>query len=180
MFISSLPKLDHQGILDNFKIIQDEYRSITLDRYFDYPYDDAGIDDLLKQPTNTEYFWQVYPLMYLYKPWPERSSQTIDLLMSLNIRPLLATFSILRPHSKIDKHQDHDESAVNDFTTTVVKYHLTLDTISGAGLVVGDEDRPLKPGDLNIFDESIDHWAYNNSNKVRGVLIISFLRKDLE
>jgi hypothetical protein len=180
MFISALPKLDHRVILDNFKIIRDDYLNTSFDQYYDYPFDTEGIDGLLKCPTNTGYFWQVYPLMYLYKPWPERTSPTIDLLMSLPLRPLLATFSIMHPHSKIDKHQDHDESAVDDFTTTVVKYHLTLDTVPGAGLVVGDEDHPLKTGDLNIFDESTDHWAYNNSDKVRGVLIMSFLRKDLE
>jgi aspartyl/asparaginyl beta-hydroxylase (cupin superfamily) len=180
MFTSTFPKLDHQAILDNFKIIRDDYRNIKLDQYFDYPHADAGIDDLIQCPTNTGYFWQVYPLTYLYKPWDGRKSQTIDLLMNLKVRPLLSTFSILHPYSKIDTHQDHDESAVNDNTTTVIKYHLTLDTVPGTGLVVGNEDRPLQNGDLNIFDESTDHWAYNNSNKIRGVLIISFLRKDLE
>lgn len=180
MFFNNFPNFDHQIILDNFKIIQEEYQSINFDRYLDYPYDDAGIDDLLNSPINSGYFWQVYPLMYLYKPWPNQQSLTVDLLMGLKIRPLLATFSILHPRSRIDKHQDHDESAVNDYTTTVVKYHLTIDTDPGAGLVVGKEDRQLKSGDLNIFDESVDHWAYNNSDRVRGVLIISFLRKDLE
>jgi len=180
MFLSKLPKFDHQPIIDNFKIIQEEYQNITLDRYYDYPFADSGIDDLINRPTNTEYFWQVYPLMYRYQPWPGRSSPTINLLMNLEMRPLLSTFSILRPNSKIDPHQDHDESAVDDFSTTVIKYHLTLDSESGCGLVVGGEDRQLKTGDLNIFDESTDHWAYNNSNKVRGALIISFLRKDLE
>ena len=62
----------------------------------------------------------------------------------------------------------------------MIKYHLTLDTLPGTGLVVGGVDRQLKNGDLNVFDESTDHWAYNNTNSVRGVLIISFLRKDLE
>lgn len=180
MFTTAFPKLNHQRLLDNFETIQKEYQNIPLDQYYDYPYSDDGIDGLLKCPKNTDYFWQVYPLMYLYNPWKDRSSQTIDLLMDLNVRPLLATFSILRPHSKIDEHQDHDESAVDDHSTTVIKYHLTLDTLPGTGLVVGGVDRQLKNGDLNVFDESTDHWAYNNTNSVRGVLIISFLRKDLE
>ena len=180
MFTTAFPKLNHQPLLDNFETIREEYRSIPLEQYFDYPSVEQGINELLECPKNTEHFWQVYPLMYLSKPWQGRHSQTINLLMGLNVKPLLATFSILRPYSKIDEHQDHDESKVDDNSTTVVKYHLTLDSLAGAGLVVGGEDRKLNSGDLNIFDESTDHWAYNNTNSVRGVLIISFLRKDLE
>lgn len=180
MFTTTFPKLNHQPLLDNFKTIRTEYQNIPLDQYFDYPSVEQGINELLTCPKNTEHFWQVYPLMYLYEPWQGRSSKTIDLLMGLNVKPLLATFSILRPYSKIDEHQDHDESKVDDHSTTVIKYHLTLDTLPGTGLVVGGIDRRLKNEDLNIFDESTNHWAYNNTNYVRGVLIISFLRKDLE
>lgn len=181
MFLIPSNKINHKKLLDNFDIIKDEYFSISKKDFFDYNDVRSGMDEMISNPKSTGTFWQVYPLINLMKPWPNRQSKTIDLLLDLGVIPLLSAFSILHPHSQIDPHEDHDESKVEDYSTTVVKYHLSIDIPSDgeSGLVVGDESRILKNKDLNIFDESSTHWVYNRSSKVRGVLIISFLKKDL-
>lgn len=181
MFLIPSTKIDHRKLLDNFDTIKDEYSKIPLEDFFDYSDVKSGMEEMINSPKNTGTFWQVYPLINLMKPWPDRKSKTIDLLLDLGVIPLLSAFSILHPNSQIDPHEDHDESKVEDDSTTVVKYHLSVDIPNdgNSALIVNDESRILKNKDLNVFDESSTHWVYNRSSKIRGVLLISFLKKDL-
>lgn len=181
MFLIPSKKINHKKLLDNFDIIKDEYSKIPIEDFFDYPDVRSGMEEMINNPKNTGTFWQVYPLIYLMKSWPNRNSKTTELLLDLEIIPLLSVFSILHPYSQIDPHEDHDESKVEDYSTTVVKYHLSIDIPSEgeSALIVNNESRILKNKDLNVFDESSTHWVYNKSSKIRGVLIISFLKKDL-
>jgi beta-hydroxylase len=120
--------------------------------------------------------------MYKFKPWQGRNLKTVELLQDLGVTPLLATFSKLAPNSEIPPHEDHDETVIGDKTTTIVKYHIVVDATDDGecAIGVGNETRIMKNGDLNVFDESVTHWVYNRSSKPRGVLIISFVRKDIE
>ncbi len=182
MFLEPSKKINIQHLKDNFEAIRNEYLSIDPKDFYDYTSLRYGIENLLKGTQNNNEDWQVYPLMYKFKPWQNRQSKTIEVLQNLGVTPLLATFSKLAPNSEIPPHEDHDETVVEDWTTTVIKYHLVIDAaVDGESAIgVGAEKRIMKNGDINVFDESMTHWVYNRSNKSRGVLIISFLRRDLE
>ena len=182
MFLNPSDKINIQLLKDNLDVIRNEYLSIKSEEFYDYTSLRYGIENLLKGTQNNNESWQVYPLMYKFKPWQDRSSKTIDILQQLGVVPLLATFSKLAPNSEIPPHEDHDETVVGDHSTTVIKYHLVIDapTTGESVIGVGTESRTMKNGDVNVFDESITHWVYNRSNDSRGVLIISFLRKDLK
>jgi hypothetical protein len=183
MFLPFPKNINTQLLIDNMSLIQEEYKSFTYTDFFDYSCVKTGTTDLLKNPQSTEdAVWQVRPLMFQYNRWPNRESKTIELLENLGVKPILATFSRLAPLKKIDTHTDHDETTVGAVDTTVVKYHITLeaDNDGESVLIVGNESRVLKEGDINCFDESTPHSVYNNGTKHRGVLLISWLRKDLE
>jgi ornithine lipid ester-linked acyl 2-hydroxylase len=182
MFLKPSDKIDIQKLIDNFEIIRNDYLSILPDEFYDYTSLRYGIENLLKGTQNNNEDWQVYPLMYKFKPWQGRNLKTVEILQSLGVTPLLATFSKLAPNSEIPPHEDHDETVIGDKTTTIIKYHVVVDAADDGecAIGVGNETRIMKNGDLNIFDESMTHWVYNRSSKPRGVLIISFVRKDIE
>lgn len=57
--------------------------------------------------------------------------------------------------------------------------HLPLIVPSGGWLRVGNETRSWKPGELLIFDDSIEHEAKNGSEQMRIVLIFEIWRPEL-
>lgn len=182
MFADYSNKINIQKLKDSFDIIKDEYLSLNPSDFVDYPGVRNGMEDMITNPINTGYFWQIYPLIYQRKLWPNRKIKTSEILMDLGVVPIISAFSNLSPYSQIDPHEDHDEHKVDEPSTTVIKYHLTLTTPNDGecALIVGDEKRILYPGSLNAFDESSTHWVYNQGSSVRSALIISFLKKDLE
>lgn len=183
MFLPFPTNINVSKILDNFDLIRNDYLNLTANDFYDYKSVKNGIDSILSGPENNENAaWQVYPLLFKYKPWPERSNNTIKLLEEIGSYPLLATFSKLQPKENIETHQDHDETLVGEVDTTVIKFHITLDasTNGDSTLTVGGETRILNVGDINVFDESVPHSVKNDSDSPRGVLLISWLRKDLE
>lgn len=182
MFLPYPKNINVQKIIDNFNIFREEYLDLRTKDFYDYKSVKNGINSILEGPETTEdAMWQVYPLLFKYQPWPNRMNNTIQILEELNPYPVLATFSKLQPKNNIDLHQDHDETLVDSHDTTVVKFHITLESSVGgeSTLTVGEETRVLNTGDINIFDESVPHCVSNNGTTSRGVLLISWLRKDL-
>ena len=72
-------------------------------------------------------------------------------------------FSALAPHTKIPPH--HGE------TNARLVAHLPLVVPEDCGIRVGYEERSWKKGETLIFDDCLEHEAYNNSNELRVVLI---------
>ena len=199
MFLQLSKEIDNDKLFDNIEKIKNDYFNfLNKDYFFDYSHDynlTFNNEDLGQfVPKKTNYFWKVCPIIFNKKvipifPKDIQNCFTSSLIMSFNVLPVLETFSLLEPHSKIDPHIDTDDHiAMNNHNipvhlrkTSVVKYHLSLDIPDDAesGLVVSKEHRILKNGDLNPFDETSTHWAYNKSSKRRGVLIISYLRHEL-
>ena len=66
--------------------------------------------------------------------------------------------------------------------STVYKFHFSLDVPQDgdSALVCGGETRVLKDGDLNVFDEEGEHYAYNRSTGRRGVLIVSYIKAEID
>ena len=63
------------------------------------------------------------------------------------------------------------------WVTTVYRAHLGLIVPEGdCGLRVGSQTRPWHEGGLIVFDDTVDHEAWNYSAGTRTVLLFDFLR----
>lgn len=75
-----------------------------------------------------------------------------------------AFFSMLKPGSRIPAH-----TGVTNMRAIV---HLALDIPPGCGFRVGGETREWVEGKAFAFDDSIDHEAWNESDRRRAILIV--------
>lgn len=82
-----------------------------------------------------------------------------------------AMFSLLRPGARIAPH--------TGMVNTRLTCHLPLVVPPGCGFRVGNETREWEVGKLLIFDDSIEHEAWNNSDRDRVVLIFDIWRPEL-
>lgn len=196
MFVKPSDKLNFQSIVDSYTLVKKDYQwAADNDFWFDYVHDiDVSGEIEPNSFTKNGNFWKVVPLILKgqvleFIPAQLRHSFTVNTLLSLDVKPVLAIFSILDPHSDIDPHSDHDDEIVLDTkhiphserTDSVVKYHLGLDVHNdgAAGLVVDDVDQPVQEGVLRAFNETTVHYAYNHTTQPRGVLIVSYLSSQL-
>jgi aspartate beta-hydroxylase len=74
-----------------------------------------------------------------------------------------AVFSILEPRTRIPPH-----TGVNNARLIC---HLPLIVPPGCGFRVGAETRQWIPGEAFVFDDTIEHEAWNDSDQARAVLI---------
>jgi beta-hydroxylase len=62
---------------------------------------------------------------------------------------------------------------------SVYRLHLALDVPPGCRLRVADDMRSWEEGRCLIFDDTVEHEAWNDSDRPRGVLLLDFLRPGL-
>jgi aspartyl/asparaginyl beta-hydroxylase (cupin superfamily) len=74
-----------------------------------------------------------------------------------------AMYSILRPRTRIPPH--------TGVSNTRLVVHLPLIVPEGCGFRVGGETRPWRVGEAWVFDDTIEHEAWNDSDQPRAVLI---------
>jgi aspartyl/asparaginyl beta-hydroxylase (cupin superfamily) len=74
-----------------------------------------------------------------------------------------AMFSLLKPRTRIPPHVG--------VTNVRLVTHLPLIVPEGCGFRVGNETREWVPGNAFVFDDTIEHEAWNDSDKLRVVLI---------
>lgn len=195
MFIDpELSKIKTSIFVSNYDYIKSDYFKFKDCKYFiDYShtYDLTSLDGEFSGfiPKYTPNFpWKVCPLIFnrqkiVRTPIQIQECKTVDLLLNQPIAPILAVFSILEPGVELEPHSDGDERIDKKYhNSSVIKYHFSLDIPNDgfSGLVVNGEDRLLKNGDLNLFDEKLSkHYAYNKSSNRRGVLIASYIRDEV-
>lgn len=75
-----------------------------------------------------------------------------------------AFFSLLRPHTRIPPH--------TGVSNTRAIVHLPLIVPPGCGFRVGGETREWIEGRPFAFDDTIEHEAWNDSDRLRAVLIV--------
>jgi len=75
-----------------------------------------------------------------------------------------AFFSLLEPHTRIPTH--------TGVTNTRLVVHLPLIVPPGCRFRVGSETRKWEPGKAWVFDDTIEHEAWNDSDESRAILII--------
>ena len=80
-------------------------------------------------------------------------------------------FSLLRAHAQIAPH--------TGMINTRFVCHLPLIVPRGCGFRVGEETRAWRVGELMVFDDSVEHEAWNNSEQDRLVLIFDVWRPEL-
>ena len=81
-------------------------------------------------------------------------------------------FSVLRPHVHIPPHH-------GPLNTRLV-VHIPLIVPDGCRLRVGAETRAVAAGKALIFDDSIEHEAWNDSDETRVVLLFEIWRPELD
>jgi aspartyl/asparaginyl beta-hydroxylase (cupin superfamily) len=80
-------------------------------------------------------------------------------------------FSLLRPGAHILPH--------HGFMNTRLICHLPLIVPPGCALRVGNDTRPWREGEIVIFDDTIEHEAWNPTQELRVVLIFDVWRPEL-
>ena len=81
-------------------------------------------------------------------------------------------FSVLRPKTHIPPHWG--------MLNTRLICHLPLIVPSGCRLRVGNEARTVEAGKMLIFDDSIEHEAWNDSDETRVILLFEIWRPELD
>ncbi len=115
--------------------------------------------------------WGVYFLWKEGVPFPEHIARCPRTVAALKAWPRCeipgcaptAVFSILDAKTRIPPH-----TGVNNARLIV---HLPLIVPPGCGFRVGGERREWQPGRAFVFDDTIEHEAWNDSDAPRGVLI---------
>ncbi len=80
-------------------------------------------------------------------------------------------FSLLKPGAKIPPH--------HGFVNTRLICHLPLIVPQGCGFRVGNDTREWQEGKAWVFDDSIEHEAWNNSASTRVILLFDIWRPEL-
>jgi hypothetical protein len=123
--------------------------------------------------------WSAYHLLRGGEPvagHADRCPRTIQALRSAPIptisgRSPMALFSMLKPGMHIVPH--------TGFLNTRLICHLPLLTPPGCRLRVGNEVRTWEAGKMLIFDDSIEHEAWNEGNETRVVLLFEIWRPEI-
>jgi aspartate beta-hydroxylase len=140
----------------------------ALDPYVAFP---GGMPMEQWRELNMSRRWGVYALWREGKAYPEHIARCPKTVKALQDVPRwdvpgngpTALFSILDARTRIPPHS----GPVN--TRLVV--HLPLIVPPGCGFRVGGQTREWEPGKAFVFDDSINHEAWNDSDLPRAVLI---------
>jgi aspartyl/asparaginyl beta-hydroxylase (cupin superfamily) len=124
--------------------------------------------------------WSAFHLMQNGREIPENASRCPRTMAAMRKVPLCqikgespsVLFSILRPGVQIPPH--------HGFTNARLFCHLPLIVPADCGrLRVGNESRPWVEGKLMVFDDTIEHEAFNSSGRLRVVLLFDIWRPEL-
>jgi len=115
--------------------------------------------------------WGVYYLWHESKPIPDHIAACPQTVAALETWPRCdlpgysptAVFSILDAKTRIPPH--------NGVTNTRLLVHLPLIVPPGCGFRVGGSRREWREGECLVFDDTIEHEAWNDSDVPRAVLI---------
>lgn len=118
--------------------------------------------------------WTAYALYFLGKRFPDNCAvcPVTDEIVSSIPGMKSAGFSRLEPGTHIRPHQGYSHS--------LLVAHLGLVIPPGCAIRVGNEQRGWTPGKMMIFDDMVDHEAWNRGDQTRTVLLLEVLRPGLD
>jgi len=166
--------------LDSIEAATDDIRAelidvLAEDRVSLEPYVTQGTGRTIEQKWRELHHslrWSVYYLWREGVAYPQHIARCPRTVAALESWPRCevpgcsptAVFSILDAKTRIPPH-----TGVNN-TRLVV--HVPLIVPPGCGFRVGGEQREWQPGKAFVFDDTIEHEAWNDSNEPRAVLIL--------
>ena len=103
-------------------------------------------------------------------PRTMRALESVPLCRVTNRSPSVL-FSLLRPGAHIPAH--------NGMVNTRLVCHLPLIVPPGCEFRVGNETRPWVEGEAWVFDDTIEHEAWNRSAETRVILLFEIWRPEL-
>lgn len=123
--------------------------------------------------------WGAFYLWYNGEPVPENQARCPKTTAVMEAVPLVFSgrrcpnvlFSRLKAGAKIPPH--------NGMINTRLICHLSLIIPAGCGFRVGNDVREWEPGKVWLFDDTVEHEAWNNSNEDRIVLIFEVWKPEL-
>lgn len=136
--------------------------------YVDYP-DSQPLDQW--RELNHSLRWGAYHLMLYGAPVAENAGRVPKTMAAIGKLPQpyvprrspAAMFSVLQPKTRIPPH--------TGVANTRLVVHLPLIVPEGCGFRVGAETRPWREGEAWVFDDTIEHEAWNDSAERRVILI---------
>lgn len=131
-----------------------------------------GTPDNKWSPLNGKMAWGAYYLWHYGKPVADAHARCPATVAALAAVPQLnlegrcpsAFFSLLEPGAHIPPH-----TGVTNIRTII---HLPLIVPEACGFRVGGETREWREGEAFAFDDTIEHEAWNRSDRLRAVLIL--------
>ena len=122
-------------------------------------------------PFNHSMDWSVYPILHDGAPIPAHQAACPKTTAVLKRLPLCdvpdyapgAFFSVLKPRTRLPPH--------TGTTNTRSIVHLPLIVPPGCRFRVGAETRTWEKGKAWVFDDTIEHDAWNDSDQIRVILI---------
>jgi aspartyl/asparaginyl beta-hydroxylase (cupin superfamily) len=123
--------------------------------------------------------WSAFHFYRGGEPVPGAADRCPATVAALNLAPIprikgrspMALFSVLRAGTHIPPH--------TGMINTRLICHLPLIVPSGCRLRVGNHIRAVEPDRLMVFDDSIEHEAFNDSDATRVVLLFEIWRPDI-
>ena len=114
--------------------------------------------------------WDVFGFYFFGQRLAANCAQCPQTLSILETIPGLTTagFSCLAPATHIKPH--------TGYTDSVLRLHLGLLTPPECGLRVGAEVRNWQAGECLIFDDTVEHEAWNYSSQPRVILLLDFMK----
>lgn len=96
-------------------------------------------------------------------PSTAKASEALPVIDAPQFGPTIM-YSVLAPHTRIPSH--------SSVTNARLVVHLPLIVPEGCHFRVGNETRPWREGEAWVFDDTIDHEAWNDSDRYRVILMI--------
>jgi len=116
--------------------------------------------------------WDVFPFIFLGEIFIDNCKKCPKTWSLLENIPGIntASFSILRPGTDIGPH--------TGFSNKVLRCHLGLVTPSNCLLMVGGQEKEWKEGKILIFDDTVEHEAYNHNEREDRVVLLIDINKN--
>ena len=153
-----------QLILDNYSLIKKDLLEIPKE-YYKVIYQIQNVVEGNNQ-------WTYYPLIYKKRilDFERLANFTTSLLSDIGV--INAGFSLLYPKSKTTLHKDQ--------SPYTYRCHMGLTVPEKSYFLLDNKDFTAKEKEITLFSIELEHVAVNDSEEDRYILLIDFLKPNID